>query len=258
MTTAPKNLTARSRSVAGFTLVELMIALAIGAILTTGILRVVQAASAGFRVQQGIGALQETARFSLGMMRRDIAQAGFRPEPWLPDNDLQALGAGTADDVTPHSDRISTRRLSSHNCFDNDNPVLDSDGLPKYYLRETTYSADITGKLWQTCRYGPDDGELVTQINHLGLVENIEAFQLLFAEDLDGDGSANRWVRAGQWQDKAGVLAVQLAILTAGAEPLTQPSVQSFRVLDQQIQAGADGRLRAVFQTTVAIQGRLK
>ena len=258
MKSAEEANTPRSTTKRGFTLVELMVALAIGAFLTTGIVRVVQAANSGFRLQQGISALQETARFAIGMMRQDIAQAGYRPEPWLPETEIQALANETVDAISPLSDRISITRYSPDNCYGNPNPDRDSEGRPRYFLMESTWSANSTGNLTQTCRYGLDAGSLVTQINHLGLVENIEAFQVLFAEDHDGDGNANRWVTARNWQDEAGVLAVRLAMLVASPEPLAEPAAGSFQLLGEQFQHPADGRVRRVFQTTVTVRGRLK
>ena len=109
-----------------------------------------------------------------------------------------------------------------------------------------------------TCRYGPGAGQLTTQVNNLGLVENAEAFQVLYAEDSDADGSADRWVRAGQWLSEPGVMAVRLGLLLTTQDPVKEPPVGKFQVLDSVISPAANGRLRRVFDSAAAFKARVR
>ncbi len=65
-----------SRLAGGFTLIELMIAILIGAVLLVGILNLFNNASRTNRVQNGLARLQENGRFAMLMMKNDIAMTG--------------------------------------------------------------------------------------------------------------------------------------------------------------------------------------
>tara|TARA_R110000764_G_scaffold61741_6_gene131650 strand:- start:12373 stop:13158 length:786 start_codon:yes stop_codon:yes gene_type:complete len=60
----------------GFSLVELLIAMALGLMLTLGVLQVFLASKESFVLQQRSAAMQENARFLLGRLAQDIRQAG--------------------------------------------------------------------------------------------------------------------------------------------------------------------------------------
>jgi prepilin-type N-terminal cleavage/methylation domain-containing protein len=240
----------------GFTLVELLIALVLAAGITTGTVRLVSAASASYRAQQNLGALQENARFAFEALRREVAQAGFRPEPWNPAYALTAVASESADAYRPRSDLLVLQRWSRRNCFENANPINDADGPPAYHLLENAFHVTAAGALSQRCRYGPDATRLTTQINGLGLVNDVSGMQLLFAEDGDQDGNADRWVRAGAWQAEAGVLGTRIGLLLATPEAMHAPPQPAIPVLDETLDAPPDGRLYRFFETTVALAGR--
>lgn len=67
----------RSKRVRGLTLVELMIALAIGLVLILVVAAVYVSSRQTYRSGEGISRLQESARFAFTFMSRDIRQAGF-------------------------------------------------------------------------------------------------------------------------------------------------------------------------------------
>ena len=79
----------------GFGLVELMLALLLGAVLATGLLQVVQASMAAARLQQQLSALQEDARYALASISAAVRPAGFQPQPWLGSTGLPAITPGT-------------------------------------------------------------------------------------------------------------------------------------------------------------------
>lgn len=62
----------------GLSLVELMISLAIGSIITVGIVQLFTANSDTYSVMMGQSRMQESARFALGFITRDIQKAGYR------------------------------------------------------------------------------------------------------------------------------------------------------------------------------------
>lgn len=240
----------------GFSLLELLMALAIATLLVSGLLTVVQAAGASFRLQQGLGQMQEDARFVLATLAAEIEPAGYSPTPWVAATRLPAIAAGTADAVDAGGDRLVLRRWSDRNCHANSNPVRDDQGRPAFFVLEHTFRVRPGAGLAQTCRYGPQAGPMVTQVNNLGLAEGIESLQILLAEDTDGDGNANRWIRAGQWQDESRVMGVRLGLLLASPFVVEGARPGPLQVLDALHVPAEDGRLRRVVSTAVALRGR--
>lgn len=238
----------------GFTLVELMVAMTLGVLVATGVVHVAQSLGLSWRTQDESSRLHEHARLLNQVLFDPVRSAGYHPTPWL--DSLGALGAGTRDEVNTHGDQIELQRRSTRNCYGNTNPVSGPGGGPASYLQINRFLVR-GGQFVRHCRYGPDAGSLTTQINHLGLVEHVEHFQVLYAEDTDADGLANRWVRAGQWQEESRILGVRFAFLLASPGPLTQRRTATFNVLGRRLRTPADGRLRLVADGTLAIGGRL-
>ena len=63
----------------GFTIVELMVALVLGLLLMAGVLQIYLSTKRTYEVTEGLSRLQESTRFSLDMMARDIRMAGYVP-----------------------------------------------------------------------------------------------------------------------------------------------------------------------------------
>jgi len=62
----------------GFSLVELMISLALGAVLTVGIIQLFAANSDSYNLLQGQSRLQESARFAMSFIGKEVRKAGYR------------------------------------------------------------------------------------------------------------------------------------------------------------------------------------
>lgn len=69
---------------AGFTLIELMIAMVVGLILASGIVTLFVNGQKSFRVNDSIARMQDEARFAIREMSRDMAMAGYIAEPMNP------------------------------------------------------------------------------------------------------------------------------------------------------------------------------
>ncbi|HHW4671723.1 MAG TPA: PilW family protein, partial [Xylella fastidiosa subsp. multiplex] len=62
--------------ISGLSLMELLIALLIGSILIVGVIQVFLASWTAYRLSQGIARNQESGRFALDFLTRDIRMAG--------------------------------------------------------------------------------------------------------------------------------------------------------------------------------------
>jgi len=240
----------------GLTLIELVIAVALSALLIFGLVQIVSAAGASSRLQDNQAQLQENARLAIQTLSKTVQQTGFNPQPWNDDFEELGFSGDTLDDVSTHSDRLAVRSWSDLNCFDNRNPAMDSDGAPAFFIRESVFDLNGDRNLTHLCRYGPSLSDLTTQIRRQGFVPGIEAFQVLYGQDSDRDGHIESWVRAGHWSDPAEVLGVKFGLLLSGEDAVAEPLARDFVVLDSVIRKRADGKLRKVVQFTAALRGR--
>lgn len=237
-------------------MLELLVAMFIGAILLTGLVQIAAGARSSFRLQNGMAEVQESGRFAIDTLGAILRRSAFTPEPWSGNPGEVGLTAETADDVSPRGDRLGIRTWSERNCFGNPNPVTDSTGLPRFFLKDTVLEMNAGGNLIQTCRYGPAAGQFVTQLNRQGLMQNVDDFQVLYAEDLDNDGMADWWVPGGHWQSVRHVLGLQLALLLSTSESVTEPRADTHNLLNKVVITPADGRIRRVFTYTQALKFR--
>jgi hypothetical protein len=239
----------------GLTLLELLVASLLTAMLLLALVQLVTAAGSATLLQDNQAALQDRIRYAGSLLTNTIGQAGYAPEPWKTDSRIAAIAPGTADHIDARSDRLAVQDWSDLNCFENRNPDLDESGQPRFYLRESVFDLNSSGHLTRTCRYGPSRSELVTQVRRQGLVPGIESFQLLFGDDSDADGNVDRWVRAGEWSDRNAVLGVRTGLLAAGPDSVVEPVSASFTILDMPTRTRTDGKLRETVELTMALRG---
>ena len=70
--------TTTARSQRGFSVIELMIAMVIGLILTAGVLQVFTSSRATYRFNEQLARLQENERIAADMIQNDVRQAGYQ------------------------------------------------------------------------------------------------------------------------------------------------------------------------------------
>jgi type II secretory pathway component PulJ len=240
----------------GMVLLELLVAMLIATFLVLGLVQIVSAARSSYRLQESLAAVQENSRFAVATIAGIIRDAGFHPEPWVSGDEFEALTGETQDGVTASGDRLALGTWSDRNCFGNLNTVLDVSARPAFYLKQSVLELNTRRDLVHTCRYGPDSGQLRTQIRRQGLIQNVESFQALYAEDRDRDGNAERWVRGGSWLEENQVLGIRIGLLLAGREPVLDPATRVFSILDTQLAAPSDGKLRRDYSFAAAIRSR--
>jgi len=240
----------------GMTLLEFVIAAALAALLLAGLVGMFVAAASASSLQRSQSDLQDRIRFAAATLTQAVREAGFRPEPWNEAFQAEGLDPGSADAAAFGSDRLVLHTWSDRNCFGNINPERDASGRPRFFLRERAFDLNGSDNLTLRCAYGPSAGDMATQIARQGIVPGVESFQLLFGDDADRNGRAERWVRAGAWSDPGCVIGVRLGLLVRGDERVQEAERRGFTLLDAVIPSRADGRLRRAFEFSVAIRSR--
>lgn len=246
----------------GFTLVELMIALTLGAILSTAMLQVVIANVRTHQTSIDIARLQENGRLAMDILSRDLRLAGYHP-PDIPDLEIlrwdclprtpcSSDGPGQQSDTiavqyitTPTSDRDCTgARIDVGTLIVNTYSVrdVDGDGIRSLYCRgfsETrgTYTSNTTP-----------------------LVDGIDALQVLYKVFLPESGAYSyRSLDRMTAVDFSNIHAANIALLVGNGLPQgsAQSRTRSYQLLDADpLVFDNDRHLRRIFNTTVQFNNR--
>mgnify|MGYP001815933806 CR=1 FL=1 len=237
----------------GFTLLEVMVALALAALVFTALLTFAQSITATLNQGRALDALSSTARLLHGEFQSVTATAGARANP-LQDAPFPAVAGSRSG---PDSDVLTVQAFSPFNCFDNDNPVRGPTGQPAWWVRRNEYAVRDRGRLVRSCFYGPADGQATRQLNAATLVEGVETLRLRFGIDTTGDRRVDRWVPAGGWSEERGVLAIRVGVVlvtehSVGVEPATD-----LALFGRAQPAIDDGRARLGLTLTLPVRGRL-
>ena len=219
----------------GLSLVELMIALVLGLVVVAAVFNVYAGTSKSQRFTRGLMSLQENGRFGLSTLQRGLRLAGFSEALDFEPLDLDASG----------DDRIVVRAERPFDCNGGDTSIVAG-------VAENTYRhvGGVDGTI--TCAGNVNAAESV-------LVENVDAFRVLYGLDTDADGVPNRFVDHDD-AEVAGVdevVALRFALLiNSGDAPVRSRARAEDHVVLDRIVARDDRRLREVFSTTVKLRNR--
>ena len=242
-----------NRSVKGFTVLEVMLALSLSAVVLGALLVVAQGVSATLRQAQALDVLSSTARHVQAELAKTVAMAGASANPVVdtPLAAVQGSRSGVASDV------LSLRAMTPRNCFDNDNPARGPDGQPAWWLQRNEYSVRDGWRLVRSCTYGPAGSGGTRQLNAATLVEGVETLRLRFGLDTDGDRRLDRWVTANGWHREEAVLGVRVGLVIAPERPVGANPVPALTLFGRIQSAPDDGRARIAPALTLPIRGRL-
>lgn len=238
----------------GFSLMELMLALVLGAGVLTGLLMLTQALTLLVRQQAALADVQSTARLAMDTLAFEVQGAAASDAPWIAG--INAAVAGSLPRSTGESDRLVLQRRSPRNCVGNDNPVRNPDGQPAFWLLRSEFEVRDRSRLVRTCFFGPGPGPGTRQLNAATLVEGVEALRLRFGEDRDGDGHVDSWVRAGGWATETDVLGVRIGLIVGAGQSVGAYPRSPYTLLGETIEPPDDGRPRLALVQTIPIRSR--
>jgi type IV pilus assembly protein PilW len=251
---------------AGFTMVEMMIAMTLGLLLVVVIGQVFVTSKESYRTTEDLSRLQENARFAVTQLSRSIRMAGYMTNPLdtpavvFPVATSQQAIVGT-DGGGSVADQV-TVRFQGSGAGTADGTVLDCQGnairagemaAARFYLAPGANGAnalfcDNTGTV------GP--GIVAAQVE---LASDVENMQILYGEDTDLDGTANRYLPAGAGgvADFDNVVSVRIAVLARSqSEVSASLNTGTYDLIGTVFDPVDDRRLRRVYTATITLRNR--
>lgn len=272
----------------GFSLIELLVAFAIGLLVALVVMQAYLSGLGTQRAQTDLGRAQESSRFAFDLLARSFRKAGYRnpsaqvaafcPGPNLRlavSNDPSAITSatfGTNATIVNNSDVIMVRYYGE-GIPTTDNTMQDCLGnsiAANTLVADTFFIAADTSNNNEPALFCYTSNPAAVAPNPAPLVPGIESMQLLYGEDSDGDGSINRYVPGSAVTNANNVRSVMLSMIarTASATAVDRsartinhfgpnyapanaaPSGDAGSVFT----TPADGRTRQHFSTTIALR----
>ncbi|MSQ50455.1 MAG: prepilin-type N-terminal cleavage/methylation domain-containing protein [Betaproteobacteria bacterium] len=248
---------------AGFTLVELMVAMTLGLVIVLVVAQVFLSSKESFNAVEQLSRLQENARYGMSQMARVIRSAGYITDPNTSRSTafpaLAPALAGT-DGFSGATDEITVRFQGSGSPTA-DGTVIDCVGneivggslsVNRYYIG--------TGANNRSALFCANTGSDVPVVGAaVELVPNVESMQVIFGETTDADTSANYYVPWGNVATPDSVVAVRIALLFS-SDDFVRSSVDTgtYTLLTTVVDPVNDRRLRRVYTTTITLRNRIQ
>ena len=255
----------------GFTLIEIMIALLVGAFLLGGIMQIFINSQKTNKMQENLSRLQENGRFAMEFLSRDIRMAGYWDcmAPSTPNNadvfGTEGGAAATPDSITLRGAFVRTKAAAdpcgttvtqaatvacpqaavpANFYTDNSSRIIYSistDANNNKFLRRVTNCNDI-----------PDP-------TNADIVEGIENMQILYGIETDLVTSAD-YTTPNYYVTAVNIPPIILGV-SGWQRVLSIRIMLTVRSLDANLvpktPANPDGRIRRTFTSTIALRNRL-
>ncbi|MFT5452437.1 MAG: type IV pilus assembly protein PilW [Enterobacterales bacterium] len=239
------------RKQAGYTLIEFMVAGVLGLILLLGVMQIYLGATQTNRLQAGVIEVQDSGRFALSFLEKDIQRAGWS-------NLDPGINLGTLD---THIDFANSTNASGYNSSDSLTIQYEADdeaGVNNNY----NCGGDLIppGDLIIN-EYRVDAGSLLC--NDRQLLSNVETLQFVYGAEDTGqltDGIVDIYLRAdeiGGYEET--VVTVRVALLLRSTnDVLDSNNTNAYQVFEFPFAAVNDKKLRRLFNKTILLPNRPK
>ncbi len=208
----------------GVTLVELMIAMLVGLFLMGGMLVVFDKTKQAYRYQNGLAEVQEQGRFAIAFLTQSLRVAGFPGDNPPAGNKIQGTDGAT--------DAVTVRLRDNRDCRDIATAGV---AVNRFRINASNLECSGDGITWDV------------------YVQNVEDMQILYGEDLDADGVANRYVTATEGPTWANVVTARVSLLARSTD-FAASRPEDHVNLNGNIVAAQDNRLRRSFSTTITLR----
>lgn len=252
------------RAERGFTLVELMVTVAIALFLIGGLLVTVQNVRSAYNNQQALSQLQDQQRFALTVLSDVIQSGGYFPDPvtWQPTNSLPASGnyaVGQAFWGThpggAAADTIGVRYRTALNDFVIlcDGSTNTTTGPTRLYVNQFTVvppAGNTPGQLRCQLTDGASGANIDGPVTLVNGVQNMLVYYGVKRNPVPADYNVDTYLRAdqmnagnGDWSNISSVRVIltftnPLCPPVGACQPGQQPTIQFERVIEVMARAG--------------------
>ena len=210
----------------GFTLVEILVALTIGMVLTLVVAQLFLGSRRTYATTDEVSRMQENIRFSYQLLTRTIHMAGFKSSPNTKVDVV--FNAATpvlvgVENAAPASDSFTVNYQGNSNgtAAAADGSVVDCQGIP--------VAAGVMSTNVFTIAPGANGANALwcsTAAGNLEVVPDVENMQVLYGIDNNTDLVVDTYLRADQIADMNNVRSVRVALLfRTPVEVLPAPQV---------------------------------
>lgn len=255
------------KKVAGFTLVELLISLTLGLVISMMVMQLLISSNRTATLSDGVLQAQETGRFAVSLLSTSLQKAGFSTS----ESASQAYVGGCTQDYCIRNsnaatgDRIAIVRAStdednltcsgqaledtSGNAYPIGTPIIDA------YWVENDVLTDTSNLKCQSYDFNSPDPKFAIG-SAQPLVANVEALHVLYGIEVtplaSGKSNVTHYRRAGDVNNWQQVKAVKFSILTRSEDTNTlEAKTRTYVLLDADLYSKNDGRARQIFTTSV-------
>ena len=245
----------------GFSLVELMVTLAIGLFLLAGVLQILQANREGFEAQRGTAHLEENARLAVFILEHGIAHAGYQvsldTDPFGPSSALEttlprgAVVTGKANE-SGNNDRLRLRFEAAGGVQNCRGKEIGAPGNPEV----ADFAFYLSGDGALLCHPA---GSLVGQ----PIIDDVDRFEVRYGVGGPARTDGVRYYTANpdaQALTRIKSVRVQLLIHSdpeSGDRALPVATAQSYKLMDGSVFTITDRRARLLIDQTIALKNRL-
>ncbi|EKF74491.1 hypothetical protein A11A3_08720 [Alcanivorax hongdengensis A-11-3] len=237
----------------GFSLVELMVALVLGLMVTAVAIQLFSTNQQTFAIQQTESQLQQDSQLVTRFMVRDLRRAGLVLDGVAASEDMgikfstgSAGFAGSADADSGDNDRLTLAFNGRTDCAGSVSTQTNGEEITNTYFIKDNGSGDAL-----YCKGSVDD-------ETVELVEGVESFQVEYGID-DGVNQTlqvSKYVTATNVGANDAVVAVRVGLLLHRANnslPVSDGS-RKFYVLDKTVTEPADRAMRRLVMTTIKLR----
>lgn len=274
---------------AGFTLVELLVALGISTVIAIAAMSALIVSRQGFTTADSASQLRDNARYSIGLIQRLGVQSGYKDVAYAATNRLSSDNQSPVPNITGFNNALasstdpensSTTRTASAVGFGSDVLIL------RYQPSETFPGSGISDQTMIDCNGNPttviatDRDDRVVSVLHVmvstvtgeptlmcstqnrssgvrstqPIVSGVENFQVLYGVDSTGDSVADSYLRADQMTTNVlwqSVRSLRIGMVIRGALGSSQdPASRTYYPLGMAKESASGGTPGFAMSTT--------
>lgn len=243
-----------ARPARGVSMVEILVGLALGLMLVTGVADMVGGSRQTSRAERALLEMQSTGRIATEVIAREVRKAGFRSDrdrsvaDLFPVATTPFLAAGAVVAGAATNSEVSVRLQGS------------GDGFTADCLGNAVAAGNT---LWQTLSLSGNELRCRTRNitagtdQTLAMASQIEAISVTFGEDTNGDGFADVYRANAAVTDWSRVASVNVQLRVMSSEDGVADAPQAYLGFAGTAVTPTDRRLRRTYSSVVALRNLL-